>query len=291
MQDITRELVLARLPRRAADTNKGSFGTVAAFAGSITYLGAPVLAAEGALRTGAGLVFLATVPQAMQLALARTPECCVLPCQTGPDGCLLPADVHAAAARFAPGKAVLLAGPGLGGGAGAVLRELLGGGFAWRGCLLDADALNALAAGAAGAAPLPENAVLTPHPGEMARLTRLTVAQVQADRPGLAARYAREHHCVLVLKGSGTIVAAPDGRVWRNTTGNPGLARGGSGDILAGMIAALLAQGLAPADAACCGVWLHGAAADRCAARKSRLAMLPHDLFEDLGALLAEACL
>ena len=112
MQDITRELVLARLPRRAADTNKGSFGTVAAFAGSITYRGAPVLAAEGALRTGAGLVFLATVPQAMQLALARTPECCVLPCQAGPDGCLLPADVHAAAARFAPGKAVLLAGPG-----------------------------------------------------------------------------------------------------------------------------------------------------------------------------------
>lgn len=289
MQDITRELVLEKLPRRAADTNKGSYGTVAAFAGSISYRGAPVLAAEGALRCGAGLVFLATVPEAMQLALARSPECCVLPCRAGEDGCLLPEDVQAAAGRFAPGKAVLLAGPGLGPGAGAVLQVLLGGAFVWRGCVLDADGLNALAGGSAGDLSLPEQTILTPHPGEMARLTGLTVAQVQADRPGIAARYASQHHCVLVLKGSGTIVAAPDGRLWKNTTGNPGLSRGGSGDILAGMIAALLAQGLSPADAACCGVWLHGAAADRCAVRKSQLAMLPHDIFEDLGALLAEA--
>ena len=94
MQDITRELVLEKLPRRAADTNKGSYGTVAAFAGSVSYRGAPVLAAEGALRCGAGLVFLATVPEAMQLALSRSPECCVLPCRAGGDGCLLPEDVQ-----------------------------------------------------------------------------------------------------------------------------------------------------------------------------------------------------
>ncbi len=109
MEPITQETLLARLPRRAADSNKGSYGTVAAFAGSRRYLGAPVLAAEGALRTGAGLVFLATVPQAMQLALARCPECCVLPCRAGADGCLLPGDVQAAAGQFAPGRAVLLA--------------------------------------------------------------------------------------------------------------------------------------------------------------------------------------
>ena len=287
MEPITQETLLARLPRRAADSNKGSYGTVAAFAGSRRYLGAPVLAAEGALRTGAGLVFLATVPQAMQLALARCPECCGLPCRAGADGCLLPGDVQAAAGQFAPGRAVLLAGPGLGAGAGAVLQALLGGSFAWKACVLDADALNALAAGAVPPGALPENTVLTPHPGEMARLTGLTVAQVQDDRPGVAARYAARHRCVLVLKGSGTVIAAPDGRLLHNGTGNPGLARGGSGDILAGMIAALLAQGLAPADAAACGVWLHGAAADRCAARKSQLAMLPHDIFDDLGALLA----
>ena len=112
--------------------------------------------------------------------------------------------------------------------------------------MLDADALNALAAGAVPPGALPENTVLTPHPGEMARLTGLTVAQVQADRPGVAARYAARHRCVLVLKGSGTVIAAPDGRLLHNGTGNPGLARGGSGDILAGMIAALLARGLPP---------------------------------------------
>ena len=211
----------------------------------------------------------------------------MLPCRAGADGCLLPGDVQAAAGQFAPGRVVLLAGPGLGAGAGAVLQALLGGSFAWKACVLDADALNALAAGAVPPGALPENTVLTPHPGEMARLTGLTVAQVQADRPGVAARYAARHRCVLVLKGSGTVIAAPDGRLLHNGTGNPGLARGGSGDILAGMIAALLAQGLAPADAAACGVWLHGAAADRCAARKSQLAMLPHDIFDDLGALLA----
>ena len=120
------------------------------------------------------------------------------------------------------------------------MRVLLGGAFAWRGCVLDADGLNALAGGSAGDLSLPEQTILTPHPGEMARLTGLTVAQVQADRPGIAARYASQHRCVLVLKGSGTIAAAPDGRLWKNTTGNPGLSRGGSGDILAGMIAALL---------------------------------------------------
>lgn len=288
MEKITREYVLRCLPRRAEDANKGSFGTVAAFAGSSAYRGAAALAAEGALRGGAGLVFLATVPDAMQLALMRTPECCVLPCRADADGWLCPDDVRTAAARFAPGKAVLLAGPGLGDGAGRVLSILLGGDFVWKGCLLDADALNAVASGTAGGVSLPENAILTPHPGEMARLTGLTVAQVQADRPGVAARYAAQHDCVVVLKGSGTVIAAPDGSLLLNTTGNPGLARGGSGDILAGMIAALLAQGLTPFHAAACGVWLHGAAADRCAARRSRQAMLPHEILEDLGVLLAE---
>ena len=292
METITRDFVLARLPRRAADSNKGSFGTVAVFAGSAQYRGAPVLAAEGALRCGAGLVFLATVPAAMQLALARAPECCVLPCRAGADGCLLPADVRRAAADFVPGKAVLLAGPGLGGGALNVLEPLLEEPPRWKACVLDADALNGLAALASAGLPLPplpESTVLTPHPGEMSRLARLSVAEVQADRAGVAARFAAARGCVVALKGSGTIVAAPDGRLMRNPTGNPGLARGGSGDILAGMTAALLAQGLTPFDAACCAVWLHGAAADRCARRKSQLAMLPHDLFDDLGALLAEA--
>ena len=122
----------------------------------------------------------------------------------------------------------------------------------------------------------------------MARLLGTTVDAVQADRPGAAQRCAQRFGCVAVLKGAGTLVAAPDGRLVQNTTGNPGLARGGSGDVLAGLLAALLAQGLTAFDAALCAVWLHGAAADRCAKRTSRMTMLPHDILADLGALLGE---
>lgn len=284
MQTIYAADVFARLPKRTVDSNKGSFGRVAAVAGSLQYRGAAALCCEGALRCGAGLVYLAAVEPVLQLVLTRTPECCALPCQTAPDGGITTEDAEAARRQFAESPAVLLAGPGLGGSAKRLLPVLLC--APWRAAVLDADALNALAAGTPGR--LPPATVLTPHPGEMARLLGKTVAEIQADRPGAALACAKKYGCVAVLKGAGTLVAAPDGRLARNETGNPGLARGGSGDVLAGMLAALLAQGLAPFDAALCAVWLHGAAADRCAARESQLTMLPHDILQDLGALLGE---
>ena len=262
---------------------------MAAVAGSLAYRGAAALCCEAALRGGAGLVYLASVEPVVQLVLARTPECCALPCRTDADGGILAADAAAVRQRFTEKPAVLLAGPGLGVSAGAALQALLGPGAPWRGAVLDADALNAIAAGELGQTPfLPAYTVLTPHPGEMARLLGTTVDAVQADRPGAAQRCAQRFGCVAVLKGAGTLVAAPDGRLVQNTTGNPGLARGGSGDVLAGLLAALLAQGLTAFDAALCAVWLHGAAADRCAKRTSRMTMLPHDILADLGALLGE---
>ena len=289
MRMITAAEVFSRLPQREADTNKGSYGSVAAVAGSLAYRGAAALCCEAALRGGAGLVYLAGVEPVVQLVLARTPECCALPCRTDADGGILAADAAAVRQRFTEKPAVLLAGPGLGVSAGAALRALLGPGAPWRGAVLDADALNAIAAGELGQTPfLPACTVLTPHPGEMARLLGTTVDAVQADRPGAAQRCAQRFGCVAVLKGAGTLVAAPDGRLVQNTTGNPGLARGGSGDVLAGLLAALLAQGLTAFDAALCAVWLHGAAADRCAKRTSRMTMLPHDILDDLGALLGE---
>ena len=113
------------------------------------------------------------------------------------------------------------------------------------------------------------------------------MADVERGRPAAARRFARENDCVLVLKGHETLVAAPDGRLWKNTTGNAGMARGGSGDVLAGMIAALACAGLAPADAAVCGVFLHGLAGDLCARRLGQTGMLPHDMLADLGGWLA----
>ena len=262
-QEITRELVQSWLPRRQADSNKGSYGSVLAAAGSLAYRGAAALCAEGALRGGAGLVYLASVEP----------------------------DAAALRSWFAEKHAVLLAGPGLGERAGEVCRALLGKNPPWAGAVLDADALNALAAGRLRD-PLPENTILTPHPGEAARLLGCTVADVQADREQAVLRLVETYHCVAVLKGSGTLIAAPGGELLHNAAGNAGLARGGSGDILAGLTAGLLAAGLkqnrTPAQMAACAVWLHGTAADRCARRRSMTAMLPTDIFADLGEILAE---
>ena len=130
--------------------------------------------------------------------------------------------------------------------------------------------------------------IVTPHPGEMARLTGLSVAQINADRENTACQYAEKWNAVVVLKGCRTVVAAPDGRVCTNPTGNPGLARGGSGDVLAGMTAALLACGLPAYEAAACAVYLHGAAADRAAAALGEYGMLPPDILSQLGRIFAE---
>ena len=290
-REITRALVRELLPKRAADSNKGSYGSVLAAAGSMAYRGAAALCTEGALRSGAGLVFLASVEPVVQLVLSRTPECCACGCRTAANGGIHPHDAAALRTWFAEKHAVLLVGPGLGESAADVCNALLGKKAPWAGAVLDADALNALAAGKCKG-PLPENTVLTPHPGEAARLLGVSVADIQSDRERAALQLAEKYDCTAVLKGSGTLIAAPDGTVWHNATGNAGLARGGSGDILAGMTAGFLAAGLkqgrTPAEMAACAVWLHGAAADRTARRQSMTAMLPTDIFTDLGAILGE---
>lgn len=289
-QRLEEEFVWSRILPRPADSHKGSFGSVLAAAGSARYRGAAGLTAEGALRTGAGIVTLASVEPVIQAAAARLPECCFLPCAATAEGNIAGTEAGKIAAALGP-KTVLLLGPGLGNTADArtLVRRLLPAAGA---AVLDADGLNAAAALLAAGEPLPRPAqggalVLTPHPGEMARLTGLSTAQINAAREQTACFYAAQWQCVLVLKGHCTVIAAPDGRTWVNATGNPGLARGGSGDILAGMIAGLLACGLEAAEAAACAVWLHGAAADRTARRLGQYGMLPHDLFLDLGQMFA----
>lgn len=285
-KEITAQQVFELLPRRKADSHKGSYGKVMCLAGSARFRGAAALAAEGALRAGAGLVTLASVEPVIAAVAARCPECVFLPCRQSAGGGVS-AQSGKVVLEKVRGMEVLLFGPGLRDTEDtAALLEQLG---PSAGCalVLDADGLNA----AAKMDALPRSPglplILTPHPGEMARLCGLTTAEVNAGREGIAAGYARAEDCVVVLKGHRTIVAGPDGEVFVNPTGNPGLSRGGSGDILAGMIAGLAAQGLPPLDAAVCGVWLHGAAADQCAKRLGQYGMLPHDLFADLGALFA----
>ena len=224
----------------------------------------------------------------MQLALARCPECCVLPCRAGADGCLLPGDAQAAAGQFAPGRAVLLAGPGLGAGAGAVLQALLGGSSAWKACVLDADALNALGRRRGPARALPENTVLTPHPGEMARLTGLTVAQV-AGRPAGRRRAVRRP---APLRAGAEGQRHRDRRTGRQAFAQrhrqPGSGAGrqrgypGRHDRRAAGPGACPRRRRPPAASGCTGP-------PPTAARpaKASLPCCPHDIFDDLGALLA----
>lgn len=292
--EITSEFVWHNIPPRPRDSHKGSFGTVLAVAGSAYYRGAALLAAEGALRTGAGIVTLASVEPVLAAAVARLPECCLCPCVAGAEGGISPESIPQLQRQKAT---VLLLGPGLGGtaqstGRAAETRTLvqkLLPGFAGS-AVLDADGLNA-AADLLQTEKMPHpqgELILTPHPGEMARLTGHSAAEINADREGMALRYAKAWNAVVVLKGAHTVIAGPDGRCAVNPTGNPGLSRGGSGDVLAGMTSALLACGLPAFEAAACAVYLHGAAADRAAALHGETGMLPHDLLDALGTLFAE---
>lgn len=292
--EITSEFVWHNIPPRPRDSHKGSFGTVLAVAGSAYYRGAALLAAEGALRTGAGIVTLASVEPVLAAAVARLPECCLCPCVVGAEGGISPESIPQLQRQKAT---VLLLGPGLGGtaqstGRAAETRTLvqkLLPGFAGS-AVLDADGLNAAADLLQTEKILhPQGElILTPHPGEMARLTGRSAAEINADREGTALRYAKAWNAVVVLKGAHTVIAGPDGRCAVNPTGNPGLSRGGSGDVLAGMTSALLACGLPAFEAAACAVYLHGAAADRAAALHGETGMLPHDLLDALGTLFAE---
>ncbi|MDD3800866.1 MAG: NAD(P)H-hydrate dehydratase [Desulfuromonas thiophila] len=253
----------ALLPRRTSDSHKGVCGHSLLLAGMSGTCGAARLCAEGALRGGSGLVTLAApaVAQAQLTALAAEVMTFTVPASKDWE----PFDGDQLSGLLA-GKNAVAVGPGIGWtpASGLLLKRLLG-------CchvplVVDADGLNVLSQRPEllqGSRPAA--LVLTPHPGEMARLTGLTVAQIQQDRCGVASAFARRHQLVLVLKGARTVIAAADGRVWLNGTGNAGMASGGMGDVLTGLVAALLAQGLAPFEAAVLAVYLHGAAADICA--------------------------
>jgi len=273
-------------PPRARGAHKGTFGHVLVVAGSVGKTGAAVLAATAALRTGAGLVTVATPAPALPMVAGARAEAMTEPLSVDGGGVLDAAAATRALALAKERDAVVL-GPGLGQEAGtrAFVRELV------RRCaaplLVDADGLNALAPsakdkGATDALRRSSPIVVTPHPGEMARLVSSSVAEVQRRRLETARAFAMETGAVVLLKGHRTIVAHADGRAAVNPTGNPGMATGGTGDALSGIIGALLARGCDAWTAATAGAYLHGLAGDQAAARLGQESLMAGDVVSHL---------
>ncbi|MBQ2830670.1 MAG: NAD(P)H-hydrate dehydratase [Oscillospiraceae bacterium] len=271
------------LPPRKGDGHKGDFGKVLVVGGSVGYTGAPVFAANAAVRGGCGLVFLA-VPQ------------CVYPIVAARCGSAMPFplpsdDAHFASGALAPileraeGCDCVAIGCGFGRSAAsdALVRELL----MRIKCpvVLDADGINAIAGHIDVLDARRDRAtVLTPHEGEFLRVG----GELSKGRAEAARDFALRCGCTLVLKGAGTLVAAPDGAVAENTSGNCGMAKGGSGDVLTGLVASLLAQGTDAFSAAALGVWLHGCAGDIAAERHTQYAMTPNDMLAYFGAAFSK---
>lgn len=268
------------LPSRHSDSHKGSFGSVLVVGGHRRYVGAPVLAASAAYRVGAGLVSLAAPENVSRIAAAQLVEQVHDPLMETEDGGVS-AEAAGVAREALNAASAAVIGPGLGAGesSASFLRSLLLTEPAVHTpVVLDADVLNVLANIYGWPPMLTVPAVLTPHPGEMGRLLGRPAHEVQEDRRGVAMASAEQWGQVVVLKGAHTVVAAPDGRVAISPFANPALATAGSGDVLAGIIGGLLAQGMERYEAAIAGVYLHGAAAARWSATNGRGGMLASDL-------------
>ena len=283
---MTAQAAATRLPDRPLDSHKGTFGHALVMGGSRHFVGAAYLASQAAVRVGPGLVTVAA-PQGIHPMLAsKLSEVIHLPLPEDAEGRLCAASANACRDLLSRYDAIAIGcGMGRSDGGAELLRELLTATSA-RSCplLIDADGLNNLSTiprwWQAGSHPL----VLTPHPGEMATLTGLTTAEVQEQRVEVAQEYAAKWGTTVVLKGAYTVVASEDGRCYMSPFTNPGLASGGTGDVLSGIIVGLLAQGVAPADAALAGVYLHGMAAEDVRAELGEAGMLASDLLPKLPA-------
>ena len=275
LETITGAFVRRSLPRRDPEGHKGTFGKVLCVCGSVGYTGAPIFAGRGAVRTGSGLVFLAVPESVWPVAAVKSDEAMPFPVPEAEGRLSLLAEEPIR--RRAESCDAVLIGCGLGRGwqTDALVRKLL---TIEKPLVLDADGLNALSG---RAELLPKRAaptILTPHEGEFLRLG----GGLSAGREAAAAAFSEKYGVYLVLKGHRTVVAAPDGRLAVNGTGNSGMAKGGSGDVLAGMILSLLGQGCEAFAACCAGVWLHGRAGDLAAADKGERGMTPTDLLEQI---------
>lgn len=278
-KELDHQNVMNILPERDPWAHKGRFGKILLLCGSRGYTGAAALAALGALRSGAGLVYLGVPESIYAIEAVKLTEPVVFPLPDE-DG-KLSAKAVPEILELLPKMDAVLIGPGLGQSVGtlavlkAVLREFNGP------VVVDADGINLLARHKHLLRGRMAPAVLTPHDGEFIRMA----GELGEDRLSSAAQLAREMGAIVVLKGHETLITDGD-TAYRNLTGNPGMAVGGSGDVLAGMIVSLLGQSIAPMEAAAAAVWLHGAAGDTCAREMGQYGMLPSDMIEALPRLM-----
>lgn len=279
MKPVTVSIVKQALAPRPDDAHKGTMGTLLSICGCYGMAGACLLSSKAALRSGVGLLKCALPKSIYPIAAAGIWESVYLPLEETPDG-----KTAAANLPFLRGQAAdaVLIGCGMSvcDDTRALVRGFL------EACdkplLLDADALNCLADDPSVLRRVKAPVIITPHPAEMGRLLGISAKEVNADREMTAKRFAADYGVIVVLKGAGTVTAAPDGRAVINTTGNSGMATGGSGDVLAGICASLLAQGGEPFACATAAVYLHGLAGDLAAARLGKISMLPTDLLDAL---------
>ena len=280
------------VPPRPSASHKGSYGRVLVVAGSTGMTGAAALASEAALRAGAGLVTLATPKHLNPILEGLLPEVMTLPLPETKAGSLALSATSAILEFAEKTKSVLAIGPGLSQHPETVsfvhqlVRENQERGLSLR-MVIDADGLNALAQDRNILSLLDRETVLTPHPGEMARLTGASVSTLEKDRIHTAQQFASEHSLTLVFKGAPTVSADANGDAWINSTGNPGMATGGMGDVLTGVIAGLMAQGIASETAAALGVYLHGLAGDIAAEALGRHGLIASDVLKAVPQAIA----
>ena len=280
-------MVFSSIRKRPRFSNKGTFGKLLCITGSADFPGAAVLSALGAMRSGAGITTVAATERVVSMIASRIPEATFLPLSENPDGTISAEAKEKLLPFFEKVDAVLI---GCGLGRGKDIGEIVEFVLENANCtvVVDADGLNCISEKPEVLKKAKQIPIITPHMGEMARFCGISIPETVEKRTEIALETAKKYDAIVVLKDASTVIAAPNGDVYFNSTGNPGLSKGGSGDCLAGMIASFAAQGYIETACAVCGVYLHGLAADKAAKELSEYGMLPSDIPVYLGKIFAE---
>lgn len=281
MDIISKDVVIKTIQKRPLNAHKGSMGTLFSICGSYGMAGAAILSGKAALKSGLGLLKCAVPKSIYPICGSALFESIFVPLSENEQGTINKSDFNIIIDNCNKADAVLV-GCGLG-----VNNDTIHNVFriieqSESPVIIDADGINCLQGHIDVLSKAKSKIILTPHPGEMGRLTLKSASKVNNSREETAVKFAQKNNVIVVLKGAGTIVADADGRVMINHTGNPGMATGGSGDVLSGIIASLIAQGCDAFDACCSGVYLHGLAGDIAANKLGQISMLPSDLIESL---------